>query len=65
MDVKLVKNLLGKTVYYDAGQINFDGCRRGGRAAKTRIDAKRRYGAISSRFVRVRIGCNVTLLKLS
>ena len=26
MDVKLVKNLLGKTVYYDTGQINFDGC---------------------------------------
>ena len=51
MDVKLVKNLLGKTVYYDTGQINFDGCRRGGRAAKTRIDAKRRHKAISSRFV--------------
>ena len=43
MDIKLVKNLLGKTVYYDTGQINFDGCRRGGRAAKTRIDAKRRH----------------------
>ena len=26
MDIKLVKNLLGKTVYYDTGQINFDGC---------------------------------------
>ena len=36
MDIKLVKSLLGKTVYYDTGQINFDGCRRGGRAATTR-----------------------------
>lgn len=26
MDIKLVKTLLGKTVYYDTGQINFDGC---------------------------------------
>ena len=26
MDIKLVKSLLGKTVYYDTGQINFDGC---------------------------------------
>ena len=26
MDIKLVKNLLGKTVYYDTRQINFDGC---------------------------------------
>ena len=26
MDIKLVKNLLGKIVYYDTGQINFDGC---------------------------------------
>ena len=36
MDVKLVKAFLGKTVYYDTGQMNFEGCRRGGRAAKTR-----------------------------
>ena len=26
MDVKLVKAFLGKTVYYDTGQMNFDGC---------------------------------------
>ena len=26
MDIKLVKSLLGKTVYYDTGQINFYGC---------------------------------------
>ena len=26
MDIKVVKNLLGKIVYYDTGQINFDGC---------------------------------------
>ena len=26
MDIKLLKTLLGKTVYYDTGQINFDGC---------------------------------------
>ena len=51
MDIKLVKSLLGKTVYYDTRQINFDGCRRGGRAAKTRIDAKRRQKALCSRFV--------------
>ncbi len=42
MDVKLVKAFLGKTVYYDTGQINFKGCRRGGRAAKTRTNFKRR-----------------------
>ena len=65
MDIKLVKNLLGKTVYYDTGQINFDGCRRGGRAAKTRSEAKRRQKALCSRFFHVRIGCNITLLRLS
>ena len=42
MDVKLVKAFLGKTVYYDTGQMNFEGCRRGGRAAKTRTNFKRR-----------------------
>lgn len=42
MDVKLVKAFLGKTVYYDTGQINFEGCRRGGRTAKTRTIFKRR-----------------------
>ena len=26
MDVKLVKAFLGKTVYYDTGQMNFEGC---------------------------------------
>ena len=26
MDIKLVKSTLSKTVYYDTGQINFDGC---------------------------------------
>ena len=26
MDVKLVKVFLGKTVYYDTGQMNFEGC---------------------------------------
>ena len=42
MDVKLVKAFLEKTVYYDTGQMNFEGCRRGGRAAKTRTIFKRR-----------------------
>ena len=65
MEIKLAKNLLGKTVYYDTKQINFDGCRRGGRAAKTRSEAKRRQKALCSRFFRVRLGCNVTVLKLS
>ena len=40
MDVKLVKAFLGKPVYYDTGQMNFEGCRRGGRAAKTRTNFK-------------------------
>ena len=44
MDVKLVKAFLGKTVYYDTGQMNFEGCRRGGRAAKTRTIFKRKQG---------------------
>ena len=26
MDVKLVKVFLGKAVYYDTGQMNFEGC---------------------------------------
>ena len=44
MDVKLVKAFLGKTVYYYTGQINFKGCRRGGRATKTRTIFKRKQG---------------------
>ncbi len=51
MDIKLVKSLIGKTVYYNTRQINFDCCRRGGRAAKTRTSTKRRPKAICSRFV--------------
>lgn len=42
MDVKLVKAFLGKTVYYDTGQMNFEGCKHGGRTAKTRATFKRR-----------------------
>ena len=65
MDIKLVKNLLGKTVYYDTRQINFDGCSaevaRPRRELELSVDKK----AICSRFFRVRIGCNVTLLRLS
>lgn len=26
MDIKSVKSMLGKTVYFDTGQMNFDGC---------------------------------------
>lgn len=65
MDVKLVKAFLGKTVYYDTGQINFEGCRRGGRAVKTRTNFKRRQKGYFLAFFCVRIGCNVTLLKRS
>ena len=56
MDVKLVKAFLGKTVYYDTGQINFEGCRRGGRAAKTRTIFKRKQGGYFLAFFCVRIG---------
>ena len=28
MDIREVKQNLGKTVYYDTLQLNFDGCRR-------------------------------------
>ena len=65
MDIKLVKSLLGKTVYYDTGQINFDGC--SAEAAQPRRELALSAGkkAICSRFFRVRLGCNVTLLKLS
>lgn len=55
MDVKLVKAFLGKTVYYDTGQINFEGCRRGGRAAKTRTNFKRRQKGYFLAFFCVRI----------
>lgn len=34
-NTRLVKTFLGKTVYYDTGQINFEGCRREVRAVKT------------------------------
>ena len=55
MDVKLVKAFLGKTVYYDTGQMNFKGCRRGDRAAKTRTIFKRRQKGYFLAFLRVRI----------
>lgn len=54
MDIKLVKAFLGKTVYYDTGQMNFEGCRRGGRAAKTRTIFKRRQGGYFLAFFCVR-----------
>ncbi len=65
MDIKLVKTLLRKTVYYDTGQINFDGC--SAEAARPRRELTLSAGkkAICSRFFRVRLGCNVTLLRLS
>lgn len=54
MDVKLVKAFWGKTVYYDTGQMNFEGCRRGGRAAKTRTIFKRKQGGYFPAFLCVR-----------
>ena len=63
MDVKLVKAFLGKTVYYDTGQMNFEDCRRGGRAAKTRTNFNRGQKGYFLAFFCVRIGSNVTFLK--
>ena len=65
MDGKEVKALLGKTGDYDTKQITFDGC--SAEAAQPRRELALSAGkkAICSRFFRVRIGCNVTLLKLS
>ena len=65
MDIKLVKTSLGKTVYYDNGQINFDGCSAEPAQPRRELALSAGKKAICSRFFRVRIGCNVTLLRLS
>ncbi len=65
MDIKLVKNLLGKTVYYDTGQINFDGCSAETAQPRRELALSACKKLFTRTFFRVRIGCNVTLLKLS